>query len=83
MKPIMDYEVREYENGYTMVVACPRGSDYTDEMCDKVRDVPFWSLAELREFHKIEFGSFHKFGRAWFIPFRGGRLEITPRTARS
>lgn len=78
MKTIMDYEVRQFADGRTMVVACPRTGNEADEMCDEVRDVASWTLAELRDLHRHEFGGDVKFGRAWFVAFTGATSEITP-----
>ena len=75
---VMDYEVRQFEDGRTMVVACPRTGNIADEMCDRVRDCASWSLRELMDFHRHEFGGDVKFGRAYFVPFTGAMMEITP-----
>jgi hypothetical protein len=78
MKTIMDYEVRQFADGRTMVVACPRRGQLNEEMCDEVRDIASWSLAELRDLHRHEFGGAYKFGRCYFVPFTGATMEITP-----
>lgn len=72
-----DYEVRQHRDGRTMIVALPNGDEHY-EMCDDVRATTWVSLEQLREVHRHEFGGTAKFGRAWFIPFHGGRITIRP-----
>lgn len=72
-----DYEVRQYADGRTMIVALP-DNDPDYEMCDVVRATTWVSLEQLREIHRHEFGGTVRFGRAWFIPYNGGRITIRP-----
>lgn len=72
-----DYEVRQCADGRTMVVVIPNGNR-DREMCDRVRATTWWTLEELRELHLAEFCGTASFGRAWFIPFNGGRITIRP-----
>lgn len=73
----VDYEVRQFADGRTMVVALPDG-DADREMCDEVRATTWWSLEELRALHRHEFGGSVQFGYAWFIPAGGGAITIRP-----
>lgn len=73
----IDYEVRQFADGRTMVVALPDG-DPDAEMCDSVRATTWWSLEQLRDLHRHEFNGTARFGRAWFIPYSGGRITIRP-----
>lgn len=72
-----DYEVRQFADGRTMIVALPNGDEHY-EMCDDVRATTWVSLEQLREVHRHEFGGTARFGSAWFIPYNGGRITIRP-----
>jgi hypothetical protein len=69
----VDYEVIQQHDGLSVLVAIHDGKRYADDP----RPVRVWTFRELLDVHRHEFAG-TKFGRAWFVPIVGNRMEITP-----